>query len=189
MVDEAFLLLESDLFYEERALDAVLACPDADVLLTSGPTGATDEVWVEASADGRLVAMSKDDKDLEHVTGELVGIVHHRLLADAGRRLVHDGLHDARVGEPLGRAHDPAPRKHHAVRHRDAVPHEDLLGQRLVAGRAQREVGAALVVPLHLVDVGWANQVREADELEELTPPRRGAGKDDSGVAVHGWGV
>lgn len=74
VVDEDHLLLESDLFYEERALDCLLEDPDRDVLLTSGPTGATDEVWVEA-LDGRLVGMSKSAEDLDHVSGELVGIV------------------------------------------------------------------------------------------------------------------
>lgn len=73
-VDEDHLLLESDLFYEERALDCLLASADPDVLLISGPTGATDEVWVEAEA-GRLVAMSKSMDELDHVSGELVGIV------------------------------------------------------------------------------------------------------------------
>lgn len=74
VVDEDHLLLESDLFYEERALDCLLEAPDCDVLLASGPTGATDEVWVEA-VDGRLVGMSKSADDLDHVSGELVGIV------------------------------------------------------------------------------------------------------------------
>jgi 2-aminoethylphosphonate-pyruvate transaminase len=84
VVDEDHLLLESDLFYEERALDALLARPERDVLLTSTPTGATDEVWVEA-VDGRLSAMSKDAGELDHVTGELVGIV--RVSAEVGRAL------------------------------------------------------------------------------------------------------
>ncbi len=74
VVDEPHLLLESDLYYEERALDCLLDSDDPDILLASGPTGATDEVWVEA-VDGRLVGMSKSRDDLAHVSGELVGIV------------------------------------------------------------------------------------------------------------------
>lgn len=74
IVDEDHLLLESDLFFEERALDSVLGLTERDVVLVSGPTGATDEVWVEAR-DGRLVDMSKAAADLDHVSGELVGIV------------------------------------------------------------------------------------------------------------------
>lgn len=73
-MDEDFLLLESDLFYEERALSALLEGDTRDVLLASGPTGATDEVWIE-SHEGRLSAMSKDPGELAEVSGELVGIM------------------------------------------------------------------------------------------------------------------
>jgi 2-aminoethylphosphonate-pyruvate transaminase len=68
-----FLLLESDIVYERRALEALLAQPEPNVVLGSGPTGAGDEVWLEAPA-GRLVAMSKDRGALTSVAGELVGI-------------------------------------------------------------------------------------------------------------------
>jgi 2-aminoethylphosphonate-pyruvate transaminase len=74
LLDEDFLLLESDIVYEPRALDELLAHPAADVVLVSGPTGAGDEVWVE-TADGRLVDMSKDRGRLGRaILGELVGI-------------------------------------------------------------------------------------------------------------------
>lgn len=68
-----FLLLESDLVYEPRALDVLLAQPSPDAILLSGPTGAGDEVWVE-TRDGQLLAMSKRREDLGSVAGELVGI-------------------------------------------------------------------------------------------------------------------
>lgn len=83
-VQEDFLLLESDLFYEERALDVLLDGDAPDVLLASGPTGATDEVWIE-DRDGFLHAMSKDPGELNHVYGELVGIV--RISAPLARRM------------------------------------------------------------------------------------------------------
>ena len=91
-IDEDFLLLESDLFYEERALDALLEGDAPDVLLASGPTGATDEVWIEGQ-DGFLRAMSKDPGELGEVYGELVGIVRvslplARCMADAYARFV-----------------------------------------------------------------------------------------------------
>lgn len=73
LVHADFLLLESDLIYEPRALDVLLADDSPDAVLLSGPTGAGDEVWVE-TADGRLVAMSKDRDALGGVAGELVGI-------------------------------------------------------------------------------------------------------------------
>ena len=47
-VDGDFLLLDSDLIYEQRALTEILADPAPNVLLVSGPTGSGDEVYVEA---------------------------------------------------------------------------------------------------------------------------------------------
>jgi len=73
-IDDDFLLLESDLIYEPRALTELLDEPAADAILLSGPTGAGDEVWVEAR-DDNLVAMSKERDALTgSVAGELVGI-------------------------------------------------------------------------------------------------------------------
>jgi 2-aminoethylphosphonate-pyruvate transaminase len=69
-----FLLLESDLVYEPRALAMLLEQPSRDAILLSGPTGAGDEVFVE-TRDGRLLRMSKRREDLGPVVaGELVGI-------------------------------------------------------------------------------------------------------------------
>lgn len=69
-----FLLLESDLVYEPRALTTLLAGPAEDAILLSGPTGAGDEVWV-GTRDGCLVDMSKRRAALAgEVAGELVGI-------------------------------------------------------------------------------------------------------------------
>lgn len=69
-----FLLLESDLVYEPRALTTLLEGPAEDAILLSGPTGAGDEVFV-ATRGGLLAGMSKRRADLAgDVTGELVGI-------------------------------------------------------------------------------------------------------------------
>jgi 2-aminoethylphosphonate-pyruvate transaminase len=73
LIDEGFLLLESDLIYESRALDVLLNRDFADAVLLSGPTNAGDEVYVEAPG-GLLVNMSKDRNKLGSVAGELVGI-------------------------------------------------------------------------------------------------------------------
>lgn len=74
LVQEPFLLLESDLVYEPRALATLLDGPAADAVLTSGFTGAGDEVYVE-SRDGRLAGMSKRRADLGNgEIAELVGI-------------------------------------------------------------------------------------------------------------------
>lgn len=95
LVTGPFLLLESDLVYEPRALQLLLRAPEEDLVLVSGPTGAGDEVWVEAPG-GRLRAMSKERASLgEAVLGELVGIsrisaglfaLMQRIAAEAFRR-------------------------------------------------------------------------------------------------------
>jgi 2-aminoethylphosphonate-pyruvate transaminase len=73
-VDGDFVLLESDLVYERRALDVLFASPGRDTLLASGPTRSGDEVYVEAEG-GRLTGLSKKRADLHGtVVGELVGI-------------------------------------------------------------------------------------------------------------------
>jgi choline kinase len=96
-LDQDFLLLESDLIYERRALQALLAHPSPDVLLVSAPTGARDEVWVEAR-EGNLHAMSKDRAKLgRELAGELVGItkVSRPFLAEmlaVGERLFRETL-------------------------------------------------------------------------------------------------
>lgn len=68
-----FLLLESDLVFEARAIDAALASPAESVVVASQPTGATDEVWVDAR-DGALRGLSKDRDSLPGVCGEFVGV-------------------------------------------------------------------------------------------------------------------
>jgi len=74
LVGSDFLLLESDLIYEQRALETVLAFPKDNVILLSGATNAGDDVYVETSGD-TIVAMSKNKADLgEQIAGELVGI-------------------------------------------------------------------------------------------------------------------
>jgi choline kinase len=91
-----YLLLESDLIYEPRALDVLLASPGADAILLSGPTGAGDEVYVSAPA-GRLLGMSKDPRQLDGpVTGELVGITRVSLtLSDLMMAIAADAFRES----------------------------------------------------------------------------------------------
>jgi len=81
-VQEDFLLLESDLVYEQRALDVLAAQEPENIVLVSGETRAGDEVWVETTGGAhghRLVAMSKNPGRLgPHVLGELTGITRLR---------------------------------------------------------------------------------------------------------------
>ena len=70
-----FLLLESDIVYEQRALEALQESPHPDAVLVSGFTASGDEVYV-AARDGRLVGMSKRREDFApaEVRGEMVGL-------------------------------------------------------------------------------------------------------------------
>jgi choline kinase len=72
-VPGTFLLLESDLVYESRALEALLACPRPNAMLVSGFTHADDEVFVAARGE-RVSRLSKKREELENVVGEMVGI-------------------------------------------------------------------------------------------------------------------
>lgn len=111
-----FLLLESDLIYEPRALGLLLDHPADDAILLSGPTGAGDEVHVTAQ-EGRLVGMSKDRASLDaEPLGELVGIAKispalfmrmQRIAAEAFRRSLRfdyetDCLVAAAREQPIG---------------------------------------------------------------------------------------
>jgi choline kinase len=72
-IDDSFLLLESDLIYEQRALSVLINDEAPNVLLVSGRTGAGDEYYVEATG-GFLKNASKDRSVLGAVVGEWVGI-------------------------------------------------------------------------------------------------------------------
>ena len=83
-LDEDFLLLESDLLYEQRALDLLVRDPRRDALLVSGFTDSRDEVWVEVDDEHHLHDVSKDRTKLGPIHGELVGIT--KVSIDAYRR-------------------------------------------------------------------------------------------------------
>jgi len=104
-----FLLLESDIVYEPRALAAVLATPHDDLILTSGPTGAGDEVYVWADPQpggARFRAMSKQRAAHAGAPfGELVGIskISHALAAEL-RQHAADARSDADYESAVMRA-------------------------------------------------------------------------------------
>lgn len=74
VIDSDFLLLESDLIYERRALSIAINFPQNNVVLLSGHTNAGDEVYVETRGEN-ITAMSKNPSNFNHLpTGEFVGI-------------------------------------------------------------------------------------------------------------------
>ena len=72
-INEDFLLLESDLIYEQKALEAVQSFSKDNCILLSGKTGSGDEVFAEV-VNGKVKHLSKNRNELGSVSGELVGI-------------------------------------------------------------------------------------------------------------------
>ncbi len=68
-----FILLESDLIYEVRAIRELLDSSIKDSILISGKTEAGDEVYVEADGD-RVKQISKNKKVLDSIVGEFIGV-------------------------------------------------------------------------------------------------------------------
>ena len=78
-----FLLFESDLIYENKALDVLLKHGSPDTILASGMTQSNDEVWIcgisqqtpsDEFEQGRIQFINKNPKSHFTIQGELVGI-------------------------------------------------------------------------------------------------------------------
>lgn len=72
-IKEDFILLESDLLYEKKALECIINDTKEDIILSSGKTNSNDEVYIEAE-NNYLLSMSKDKNELKSIYSELVGI-------------------------------------------------------------------------------------------------------------------
>ena len=141
-LSESFLLLESDLIYEPRALTELLAHPANDAILLSGPTGAGDEVWV-ATKDDNLVAMSKNIDSLggkKKIAGELVGI--------------------SKISQPLFRVMVGLAERAFAT-----SLHYDYETDCLAAAAKQRQVACALVPDLVWSEIDNPEHLRRAREI------------------------
>ena len=69
-----FLLLESDLLFERRAVTEVINHDQQDVILASGKTNSGDEVFIETDKANYLKNLSKNPEKVSNIYGELVGI-------------------------------------------------------------------------------------------------------------------
>lgn len=87
IADEDFLLLESDLVYEQKAITALLNAPEPDIMLVSPVTKFQDQYYVEYDTQHRLTRCSTDATRLD-AKGELVGI--HKLSAAFFREMCAD---------------------------------------------------------------------------------------------------
>ena len=85
--NDDFLLLESDLVFERRAITALIDCPHPDVMLITPVTKFQDQYYVESNDDGVLTNCSTD-KTQVRAKGELVGI--HKLSNTFYRKMCAD---------------------------------------------------------------------------------------------------
>ena len=77
--NEDFLLLESDLIFEHRAIKALLDCEQPDLMLITPVTKFQDQYYVESDNNNVLTRCSVKKEDLE-AKGELVGIHKHKVV-------------------------------------------------------------------------------------------------------------
>lgn len=85
--DEDFILLESDLVFEHRAIEALLTCPQPDVMLITLVTKFQDQYYVEYDQNHILTRCSVNKEELD-AKGELVGI--HKLSAPFFAKMAGD---------------------------------------------------------------------------------------------------
>lgn len=94
-VSSNILLLESDLFYEPRAVTCATQSPEPNLILVADSRGSGDEVYIQADREARLIDLGKGIPR-EKAIGELVGIskLSHdflkRLFATAETELKND---------------------------------------------------------------------------------------------------
>lgn len=74
--DDDFLLLESDLIFEDKAITSLIDDPHPNILLAANETKFQDQYFVEYDCSGNLVNCSTNRNEL-NVCGEFVGI--HKL--------------------------------------------------------------------------------------------------------------
>ena len=73
LISADFILLESDLIFEIRAIREIIGSPYEDCILISGKTEAGDEVFVTAE-ENIVKKISKNRASLDSMVGEFVGI-------------------------------------------------------------------------------------------------------------------
>ncbi|MGL5117737.1 MAG: phosphotransferase [Plesiomonas shigelloides] len=74
-VNDSFLLLDSDILYEKKALKKILESDEENLILISSETGSKDECYVEIENNNKtLIKMSKDKSELKQIDGEMLGI-------------------------------------------------------------------------------------------------------------------
>ena len=73
IVDTDFLLLESDIVFEEQAIKRLLQSEERDCMIITNESGTGDEALVEIR-DGYIYNMTKDIHQLNKIDGEMIGL-------------------------------------------------------------------------------------------------------------------
>lgn len=94
-----FLLLESDLVFEKKAISSLLECPAETAMLITPVTKFQDQYYVESNDDGVLTRCSVN-KDELNAKGELVGI--HKLSNRFYKQMCDDYARIATENPKLG---------------------------------------------------------------------------------------
>lgn len=82
LINEDFLLLESDILYDGHCLSRLIELSQRNVLLLATTPNQEDGVWVQVDTDRNLVTMSKNKNSLsDPLAGILVGITKMSLRA------------------------------------------------------------------------------------------------------------
>lgn len=85
--EDSFLLLESDLVFEKKAIDSLLTCDAPDVMLITPVTKFQDQYYVEYDKNHILTTCSVNRDELD-AKGELVGL--HKLSNDFYKMMCTD---------------------------------------------------------------------------------------------------
>lgn len=74
LVTDDFLLLESNLIFEETAVQTLIESDEANQLILTAPSGSRDEAFVELDGQQNLFRISKDIHQLNRIDGEMIGV-------------------------------------------------------------------------------------------------------------------
>ena len=72
-IDEDFILIEGDTFYEKKALEQLKKVKEGNCLVATEESGSGDECFIESKA-GFITKISKDKHRICRFEGELLGI-------------------------------------------------------------------------------------------------------------------
>ena len=98
LIDEDFLLIEGDTFYEARVLEELTEIALPDCLCLTEESGSGDEAFVELEQK-YLLKVSKDRHQLSSIAGELLGII--RLSRSTFSRMLELWHRSTRTANPI----------------------------------------------------------------------------------------